>query len=955
MAQTSNDILSKILGVCTQINSKLDGSKPSFGEKSSKKSDKGTGSLFNSFGSGKVSKDAKKGGDIMKGVVASLSTLAVIKFRPKTFNKVTLSIRGLFDVFKEAGDEKRTINKGIKLFSKIVDALKESAPAVDKHSKAFSRFMKSIGIGFLLIAGGLFAAMKLLGANSIMGALGIVAGVVIGMVGLMYLMAKTAPYIKDGINAAKDMGKAMTFIGFGLIVLVGSLKIVSMIAGGGGIGAGAMLAVGIITATSLVFYAIGKFAKPIVKGAITASFMGIGMAAIALGMISIGYAAKYLTNLGGDSAVNKAGEKKGKFGQMMSEVGPGLGLIGIVMVSSALLFSGLGLLASFIIPGVITAGFMALGWMAIAGGMMVLGKAAKALTGMGDQGAMKSDGVTKKGKFGQMMSEMGPGLGLIGIVLVSSALLFSGLALISPLVIAGSVTAMAIGGTLVVLGKSVKSLMDATKGLKGKDVRENIQTITGSVLTGFIEGVGGALSGGKGMSLKGLANSMKNTAIITGGITMLMGVSLTLSQFAKAISAFAELNNMKVIESFDKDGKPKFGATVNVQEVGKNITATISTFLVGLIDSTENLKKGQAKKIKRMGRALTGKRGILTAVIQFADVLKTYAQFGPKGEIGFVDMVPDGTDQDGNIKYKQVASKVKITTVSKNVAASIGTFMKHLSESVEGMAFSGSTKRAVSRMAEVLLGKKRSAIGGLLMSDKPGLLEPIDKFANTLMIYSKFGDDGTMPVFDKDGNPTDKKLKMADVAKNIAVSISTFSTSLATEMEKVNPNAGKKAGKQMKQYSELISQLSDLGNATEKLMNTSTAIESLAQGIGNLAANLNLVDGDKLNTLTGGNDTTAKLLLKRAALKFGDTAVSKPPEAATQSSGSQVINNISNKSSDGYKQMVDETKKLREAIENKVDQSNAPEAIAAAISNVFNNSQFHFDFQTDKSGVMSID
>ena len=56
-----------------------------------------------------------------------------------------------------------------------------------------------------------------------------------------------------------------------------------------------------------------------------------------------------------------------------------------------------------------------------------------------------------------------------------------------------------------------------------------------------------------------------------------------------------------------------------------------SDFLENLIASTKTLSFRQARSIDRMGAALTGKNGILRAVIQFADVLKTFAQFGKNG------------------------------------------------------------------------------------------------------------------------------------------------------------------------------------------------------------------------------------------------------------------------------------------------------------------------------------
>ena len=126
-------------------------------------------------------------------------------------------------------------------------------------------------------------------------------------------------------------------------------------------------------------------------------------------------------------------------------------------------------------------------------------------------------------------------------------------------------------------------------------------------LNGFLEGITEVLGGGK-KGIRGFAEGLKNTAILMNGIALVMGVSVSLSMFAKALTAFADLGNMKVINSYDeKTGEPNFGETVNITGVGETIKTTLVTFLTGLIGATSGLRKRDAKAIDKMGRALTGK------------------------------------------------------------------------------------------------------------------------------------------------------------------------------------------------------------------------------------------------------------------------------------------------------------------------------------------------------------
>jgi hypothetical protein len=331
---------------------------------------------------------------------------------------------------------------------------------------------------------------------------------------------------------------------------------------------------------------------------------------------------------------------------------------------------------------------------------------------------------------------------------------------------------------------------------------------------------------------------MKNSAKIFAGVGVLMAMSLALSMFARAVTAFAELENMRIIEGYDKDGKPIFGEKVNLTKVADNITYSISTFLTALLESTESLTKEKAVAIRKMGRALTGRRGILSAVIQFADAMKVYAEFGEKNEIGYVDF-----DDKGNEIKKKVSAKI----VVKNMIGSFLYFTEQLfsqSESEfgdgepEGRGISGKQKRRMKRMSKALVGRN-------------GILGAVMQFADTLKMFAEFGENNEIPIMDAEGKPViengrPKMLSMGKIAQNIVTALTTFSDTLADKLEKSSAKDAKKA---IQKYSGIIEELSKFSESLDSLQKANETIADLAKSINDLSVSLDGFDQAKLSKL----------------------------------------------------------------------------------------------------------
>jgi hypothetical protein len=386
------------------------------------------------------------------------------------------------------------------------------------------------------------------------------------------------------------------------------------------------------------------------------------------------------------------------------------------------------------------------------------------------------------------------------------------------------------------------------------------------VLEGFLGGIS-ALSGGK-TGIAGAAEFIKNSVKIFAVVGVLMAMSLALSMFAKAVTAFAELENMRIIEGYDKDGKPIFGQKVNLTKVADNISYSISTFLTALLKSTEGLARDKAVALKKMGEALTGKRGILSAVIQFADAMKVYAQFGEANEIGYVEY-----DDKGN----EVHKKVKATVVVDNMIGSFLYFTEKLfskSESEFGngeeAGISGKQKRRMKRMSKALVGPN-------------GILGAVVQFSEVIRLFSEFGIKNEIPMLDKDGKPTGV-LSMDQISKNIVKALTTFSSTLAAGLENSEPEDTKKA---IGKYSDIIEELSKFSESLGSLEKANDTIGDLAKSLNELSVSLDNFDTVKLSKLSSisisaggssteigaGSSSSEKIAAKSKAVKESTAAL----------------------------------------------------------------------------------
>ncbi|MFW6246696.1 MAG: hypothetical protein ACOC22_00775 [bacterium] len=607
--------------------------------------------------------------------IQKIGKKGVISRGDRAIGTIKKIYHGIADI---GAKRQRSFSRGLNTLYEIGYAIREIERPISKLSWVLGK----IGISIVAFAGSLLLVKEMLGAGSVMGGLGILTGV-IGYIGVMFfLLGKINKLIEPGINTANKIGVGFLILTGGIIGFVASLFIINAMLGtskdASGIWQSMAIMGGVIAGIVATFTLLG-LAEPLVKKGIgVAQGMGLALGILGLAILGFSIIARMITGM------DTKGEGEDKEHGMVTK---GLGIMGLVI---------LGLVGAFALLGApYVSAFVATG---------------------------------------------------AGVSILMSAAIF-------------------------VLAASVKKLVNVAQDLPGgESVKEHIGDMIYGVVGGFASGIARGLFGTEETTgvwdalKKGIAGAGK-FALIMAGIPLLTGISVALTAFAYSLKAFAKLGSMTVIEGTDKDGKPKFGETVDVKKTSENISSSISTFLGTMINLMEDITAKKIVKLNLLARTLTGRKGVLRAAIDFTEVLKTYAEFGKRGEIGYEYQVGD----------KTVSGAVKIGTVVDNIVNSFGTFInKFLSRMGEGDTLEqfkggllGGTKRKFIRLSKALSGDN-------------GIFTPMIQFADVLKTYAQFGENMEVgyKYVDDDGNEKRSSISIHKVTGNILATFSTFLESL---------------------------------------------------------------------------------------------------------------------------------------------------------------------------------
>ena len=529
-----------------------------------------------------------------------------------------------------------------------------------------------------------------------------------------------------------------------------------------------------------------------------------------------------------------------------------LKVIGLIVAASVGMFALMGLAKPLVEKGVMVAGGMALGMAFLSLGVLAVALSSRALAGIAGYG---QDLPTTE-FMGMEVSPFIAGLGTFGLVVVGSAALFALMGLAAPAIIPGAAAALLVSGAMIALALSVRETSKIAAGMDGKDVADNLTTLISATFIGLRDGVGQGLLGeqGGGKSWWQKAGIVaKNTAQIMGGIALLGSVSVALSLFALSLRAFQSVGQIRPIIGHNADGHPIYGTPVTVSQVAFNVADSINVFFstLGEMFGEEGSAIPSQKTINAIVTALMGEGGLrvfgfdvartkpnlMDALYKFGDVLTFWGKFGAKNEI------PMGTDKDG-----KPIKPVKVNTVAKNIASTLKTFMEGLSEAV--IKVNDELAEKTGLMAQILLGEGAFKVFGLSFGrDKPGILEPIAKFAD---IIKQFADGKYVSEY-VNGEPVYKSIDYGTTAKKITRAISSFTTVLSSEMEKLTKmdnfkGAGSKASDYLEKFEDMFESLGELAETTSGLDRLGNSLMEVGEGIGLIGENLDKVDTAKLET-----------------------------------------------------------------------------------------------------------
>jgi len=491
---------------------------------------------------------------------------------------------------------------------------------------------------------------------------------------------------------------------------------------------------------------------------------------------------------------------------------------------------------------------------------------------MGDESATRTNKEgkeVKRSKIGQMMAGMGVGLGMFGLFLISSVGLFwlMGTPLVAAPVMLGAASLLLVSFALINMVRATKKIMDEVNALGGKkgvqDLTNNIYMLVSGVMDGVIRGV----LGDKDANRKGLDTSGDGTISlkelrefkrIKRAVKMFAQIASSLSKFAKGLRAFAKLGEIASLEyEEDADGnmKPKLGGDkIHVVEIAEAVAGTFSLFIKTMIEKTKKLSKDQAEALKKFAKALTGKRGLIAGVSQFAEALKTYAEFGKAQKIYVTAYKEDGTIDETK------KEGVPLEDVVKNIEKGFFDFvdkMVAMAPKIEDLNLN-----KMKRFNIALMGKK--GFGG---TEKPGLLDAVSEFSNTLALYAKYGEDNLIPLFNEKGEPImdgakQKTIGVDKVATNMVAGIGAFIGAFSTSADKDGlEGKAKDLKKKIENISDIINQFDKLAKSQEGMEKLASSMGLLATNVGLLVTNLGTLDTNKLQalaTITAQHAVTTK-------------------------------------------------------------------------------------------------
>lgn len=454
---------------------------------------------------------------------------------------------------------------------------------------------------------------------------------------------------------------------------------------------------------------------------------------------------------------------------------------------------------------------------------------------------------------------VGGTMGLYLVTMAASALVISGISLLTAPILAGSGTLLLMSASLLVNAFTSKYLNNVLNEINLDNLQKNISSMIGGTLFGALEGfkkgfgidnwmsIGELFSGefsfGKiGKLLGGPLKSLGNISLLFGGSLMLISFSMSLMMFGKALQIFNTPGQIGELKYDDKGNPIVTGNSTNVIQNANNIANTISTFFKTLIDLFSNPSViPDQNKMEQITSILLGSRSmslwgaisgkytrnpsILDALTKFGEVIKTFA----------------GTPGEFIIEEKNKKTTVKMSDVVTSIVGSVKLFFDKLVSDILPFGNDDNLKKT-TKIAEILMGSDTTKKYGWGLWEsgekKPGILEPIFKFAEMIRLFS----DG------KNADGEELNMDASRIVNNITQFSSDLLNALSKEdvQQKFNEMGGEIGNSPLEKFNALID---GLHGSVDKIDVVADAIGKLADSTGKLVDALHRLNANQLSAL----------------------------------------------------------------------------------------------------------
>jgi hypothetical protein len=340
-----------------------------------------------------------------------------------------------------------------------------------------------------------------------------------------------------------------------------------------------------------------------------------------------------------------------------------------------------------------------------------------------------------------------------------------------------------------------------------------------------------------------LGSKISQRLVRKGKLNDKPGIIDALSKFADLLTKFSKIQSIPIFEGVDANGNTKVAGYASPIGAATKIVTALSSFFTTLTTLFKNTavipsdkKIGEISQIllgtsarKFLGIRIAEKPGIIDALTKFANLLSLFAE---KDKIPVYDV-----DEKGKIKK---GTSISPKTVAEHIVKALSLFFtefKNQQSTLETLS-----NDTTVNIAQLLLGQQAPRLFGKFKlpwkQDKPGLIEPILKFAEVLGQYADITSAG-FPVTDENGKITHKPIDK--IVKGLTNGISMFMTEINKAFSVDLASGGETDKAKRKTIDQNLKSFDDVISKLNSFSTNLSGVDKLSKSLGDLATNLGLL------------------------------------------------------------------------------------------------------------------